>query len=315
MNNKQLRYFLKTVDKGSITSASKALDVSQPSISKQICSLEHELSAQLFERDFRGVRLTASGEIFYRRAKSILYQMDMAKSEIIDTVANPSGKVSIGMAQAVCDVLAIPLSEAIQQRYPNIELILHHGTTDFLNQRLSNEQIDLAITYENSSSDKHFCGTSLIKENIYLVVGTKPSTSQYGLLLKQDKIAFEQLAKFEIILPDLNDPIVQILTRYEAQTGVKMWSKPGFGLLMTNLRYVTDGRGLMILPSSATFHLEKAKQVRAIPIIQPELTRNVVLLNNTKQTSSLAMQIVSKTVLELVRKAHSLGDWRGELLS
>jgi LysR family nitrogen assimilation transcriptional regulator len=71
----------------------------------------------------------------------------------------------------------------------------------------------------------------------------------------------------------------------------------------------------MILPSSATFHLEKAKQVRAIPIIQPELTRNVVLLNNTKQTSSLAMQIVSKTVLELVRKAHSLGDWRGELPS
>jgi LysR family nitrogen assimilation transcriptional regulator len=314
MNSKQLKYFLKAADKGSITGAAKALDIAQPAISQQISSLEHELSVQLFERDFRGVRLTKSGEKFYLRAKSIVHQMGMAKSEIIDTKSNPSGRISIGMAQAACNVLAIPLTQDIQQNYPNIELTLHYGTTDFLNQCLSNGQIDLAITYENSTSDKNFCSTPLIKENIYLVVGTEQTSELYIELNRQDSIEFKQLAEYEIILPHQNDPIVQMLNKYETQTGVRIWSKQNFGLLMTNLRYVTDGLGLMILPSSATFHLEKAKLLKSIPIVNPEITRDVVMLNNSKQTSSVAMQVVRKTVLSLTQNAHTLGDWRGKLL-
>jgi LysR family nitrogen assimilation transcriptional regulator len=269
---------------------------------------------QLFERDFRGVRLTTSGEKFYLRAKSIVHQMGIAKSEIIDTQSNPSGRISIGMAQAACNILAIPLTQAIQQNFPNIELTLNYGTTDFLNQWLNSGQIDLAITYENNVSDKNFCSMPLIRENIYLVVGTEHESILYQQLAKQDSVEFRQLADFEIILPQQNDPLVQMLNRYETQTGVRIWSKQNFGLLMTNLRYVTDGLGLMILPSSATFHLEKTKQLKAIPIIKPALTRDVLLLNNAKKTSSVAMQVVSNTVLALTKNAHSLDDWRGELL-
>jgi LysR family nitrogen assimilation transcriptional regulator len=314
MNSKQLRYFLKTADIGSITGAAKALDIAQPAISQQISSLEHELSVQLFERDFRGVRLTTSGEKFYFRAKSIVYQMGIAKTEIIDTESNPSGRISIGMAQAVCNVLAIPLTQSLQKNYPNVELTLHYGTTDFLNQCLRDGKIDLAITYENTVSDKHFSSTPLIKENIYLVVGTKQHTVLYQQLAKQDNIEFKQLAEFEIILPNQNDPLVQILNRYETQTGVRIWNKQNFGLLMTNLRYVTDGLGLMILPSSAVFHLEKSQQVKTITITQPELSREVVLVNNSKRPSSIAMQVVSKTIFTLTEDAHSLGHWRGKLL-
>ena len=314
MNSKQLKYFLKTADKGSITAAAKALDIAQPAVSQQISSLEHELSVQLFERDFRGVRLTTSGEKFYLRAKSIVNQMSMAKSEIIDTEANPSGHISIGMTQAACNVLAIPLTQAIQKNHPNVELTLQYGTTHSINQWLSSGQIDLAITYENTYSDKNFFSTPLIKEYIYLVVGTEKNSDWYQELVKQDRIEFKQLAEFEIILPHQNDPIVQMLNRYETQTGVRIWSKPNFGLLMTNLRYVTDGFGLMILPSSAIFHLEKTIQLKAIPIINPQITREVLLLNNTKKPSSIAMQMVSETIVALVKEAHSLGDWRGQLL-
>jgi LysR family nitrogen assimilation transcriptional regulator len=218
------------------------------------------------------------------------------------------------MTQAACNVLAIPLTQAIQKNHPNVELTLQYGTTHSINQWLSNGQIDLAITYENTYSDKNFYSTPLIKEYIYLVVGTEKKSAIYQELVKQDKIVFKQLAEFEIILPHQDDPIVQMLNRYETQTGVRIWSKPNFGLLMTNLRYVTDGFGLMILPSSAIFNLEKSKQLKAIPIINPQLTREVLLLNNTKKPSSMAMQVLSKTIVTLVKEAHSLGDWRGQLL-
>ncbi|WP_339725030.1 LysR family transcriptional regulator [uncultured Paraglaciecola sp.] len=314
MNSKQLKYFLKTADKGSITGAAKELDIAQPAISQQISSLEHELAVKLFERDFRGVRLTTCGEKFYLRAKSIVHQMGMAKSEIVETEANPSGQISIGMAQAVCNVLAIPLTQAIQKKYPNVELTLHYGTTDFLNQCLSEGQIDLAITYENTFSDKNFCSSPMIKENIYLVVGTESNQQGYAQLAQQDEIEFKDLAAFEIILPHQSDPLVQMLNRYETQTGVRIWNKQNFGLLMTNLRYVTDGLGLMILPSSAVFHLEKTKQINSLCITQPKLSREVLLVNNAKHPTSNVKQIVSKILFELTKDAHSLGNWRGELL-
>ena len=43
MNTKQLEYFLATVEQGSISGASKVLDVAQPAISLQLANLEHEL--------------------------------------------------------------------------------------------------------------------------------------------------------------------------------------------------------------------------------------------------------------------------------
>jgi hypothetical protein len=70
----------------------------------------------------------------------------------------------------------------------------------------------------------------------------------------------------------------------------------------------------MILPSCAVFHLEKSKQIKTITITQPELNRDVLLVNNSKRPVSIAMQIVSKTILGLTKEAHSMGNWRGELL-
>jgi LysR family nitrogen assimilation transcriptional regulator len=313
MNSKQLRYFLATAEKGSITAAAKSLDIAQPAISQQLANLEHELSTSLFERDYRGVRLTSSGERFYQRAKSIVHQMGIAKAEIINTKSNPSGQVSIGMAQAACNALAIPLTEFVQQHFPNIQLKLHYGTHDLLNQWLTDGHIDLAVSYENASYNKDFSVTPLIKENIYLVVAAH-NNDRYQSLVEQNSIEFKQLSKFEIILPDDKDPIVQMLNQHETQTGVRIWSKPNFGLLMTNLRYVTDGLGLMILPSSAIFHLEKSAQIKAINIVKPELNRDVILLNNTRHPKSISMQAVRKTVIELIKEAHSLGNWRGKLM-
>ena len=67
MNTKQLIYFLKTAELCSIAGAARDLGVAQPSISLQLDNLEHELGTQLFERDYRGVTLTESGQLFSDR--------------------------------------------------------------------------------------------------------------------------------------------------------------------------------------------------------------------------------------------------------
>jgi len=65
MNELQVKYFLETVESGSITQAAKNLFVSRPAVSKQISELEKELGVPLFERKNNMVVLTKGGKLFY----------------------------------------------------------------------------------------------------------------------------------------------------------------------------------------------------------------------------------------------------------
>ena len=72
MNFKQLEYFVKIVECGSITKASQALYTSQPNLTKSIASLEEEYNIILFDRKTKGVSLTQNGRKFLYYANSIL---------------------------------------------------------------------------------------------------------------------------------------------------------------------------------------------------------------------------------------------------
>lgn len=314
MNSKQLHYFLKIVQTGSITAAAKEMDLAQPAVSQQLANLEHELKSQLFERDFRGVRLTQTGERFYQSALSIVQQMDSAKSDIIDSQQNPSGPLAIGLAQAVCNAMAIPLTQQIEALYPNIQLQIHSGTPEFLNHSLQQGEVDLVISYENTTNEKSFNMQPLLKEQIYLLVGKQPHDAKAREILARTSIDFAELANYEIVMPHQTDPISQLLTRYESKTGVTIKRKSNFGLLMTSLRYVTEGHGLIMLPSSAFFHLESAGQINAIPIVNPQITREVVLMHSTKRAMTFAMQSVMQLIKTITYASQRDKLWRGELL-
>ena len=123
MNFKQLQSFISTAKNGSIAAAARELEIAQPAISQQVANMEHELKTKLFERDFRGVRLTDSGIVFHSHAQIMLQQLNQAKLEIINIEKNPSGVVTLGMTPAIGNIISIPLITELQNRYPNIDLI------------------------------------------------------------------------------------------------------------------------------------------------------------------------------------------------
>lgn len=57
----QLRYVITIADTGSMNEASKALFISQPSLSQAVKELETEIGAELFKRSNRGVSVTQEG--------------------------------------------------------------------------------------------------------------------------------------------------------------------------------------------------------------------------------------------------------------
>ena len=78
---RQIRYFLTIAELGNLTAAANQLFVAQPALSRQIAHLENELGFALFDRNPRGVTLTAAGKLYRDRVRTVERQLGAAAEE------------------------------------------------------------------------------------------------------------------------------------------------------------------------------------------------------------------------------------------
>ena len=80
MELRQLRYFLKVAELLNFSEASKALFVTQSTLSQQIKQLETELDTTLFERNSHEVTLTEAGQKLVRYAQKVVVDADICRT-------------------------------------------------------------------------------------------------------------------------------------------------------------------------------------------------------------------------------------------
>ena len=314
MNSKQLTFFLKTAELNSIAAAARALDVAQPSIRLQLENLEHELGANLFDRSFRGVVLTQSGQIFRAHAESIMRQMEQAKCDVHQFEHEPSGVLSIGMTQPIGNIISVPLLALVEQRYPKVTLDLHAGLSYNLSNLLKSGEIDMAISSPDGSDMSQIHQVKLFREKLFLAVGCEPKVASYKKLTGLKTIRFTELAEHDVIVTGPRDSLGYILSQYEESTGIRLPHKAAFGQLMTTLRYVVDGHGVLLSPTSAFYHLQQANQIQAIEIVEPTLWREVCVSTAMDRPQTALLNAVIPLIKEVTKAEWESGRWQGELL-
>lgn len=314
MNTKQLTYFVKSAELGSIAAAARELDISQPSISQQISVLEHELKTTLFSRDVRGVCLTENGERFLAHARSVLRQLEQAQTELHQSLATPSGKVAIGLTQPICNILAVPLVTFMEREFPGIELSIYTGYSSDLSRMMQSGTLDIAVSSHDDSDNTHIRHERFFRENIYLIVGHNRTFDFPDQYLQQGNIPFQALTHYDVMVTSRTDSLGFLIEQYERETGHYLRKRQPYGQLMTTLRYVTEGHGMLITPSSSFFHLERAQEVQALEVIEPELYRDVYLMTPTDRPMTNAMAQVIKQIRSLTEQENSNGHWRGTLI-
>lgn len=141
----QLRYVCAIAETGSFSRAAERCQVAQPSLSQQVLKLEEDLGARLFDRLGRSIRLTEAGRTFLPHARSVLNQIEAARSSVVDHHADNRGSVAVGVIPTVAPYLMPRYTASFAKQYPEAKLRIVEETTPVLVEALRDLTIDLAV--------------------------------------------------------------------------------------------------------------------------------------------------------------------------
>jgi DNA-binding transcriptional LysR family regulator len=137
-----MQTFVRVVEAGSFTAVAAQLNTTQPTISRQIATLEEHLGARLLTRTTRALTLTDDGRAFYDHALRALEALGEAENAVGRRRSKPSGVLRIATPVVFGRLHIVPRLPAFLARYPDvsIDLTMSDTFTD-----LAEQGIDLAI--------------------------------------------------------------------------------------------------------------------------------------------------------------------------
>ena len=137
-----MEIFIEVVDSGSFSAAARRMEISQPSVSRQISALEAALGVRLLQRTTRRLSLTEAGEIYYRQSRKIQRDIIEAGNSISAFKESASGLLKIGAPIGWTEIKIAPHLSEFLQAYPDIELDIQ--STDDV-QDVVEERLDLVL--------------------------------------------------------------------------------------------------------------------------------------------------------------------------
>lgn len=142
---KQLHYLVTLSETRHFGEAAKLCFVSQSTLSAGIQNLEELIGAQLIERDNKTLVLTGMGEEVVRRSREILAR-SQDLMELTHVQSDPMhGKVRLGCIPTIAPFLLSDVVQQVNQRYPNLDLLLREDTTANLLTALKHGEMDVLI--------------------------------------------------------------------------------------------------------------------------------------------------------------------------
>jgi LysR family cys regulon transcriptional activator len=157
----QLRYLAAVAQTGlNITAAAEKLHTSQPGVSKQIKLLEDELGFQIFVRDGRNLaRVTPAGQQVIDRAVRILREVRNIKHLSEELKDESRGTLSIATTHTQARYVLPEVIKQFRDKYPDVGLHLHQGTSEQIGEMAALDRIDFAIA---TGSQSLFDGYALL---------------------------------------------------------------------------------------------------------------------------------------------------------
>jgi DNA-binding transcriptional LysR family regulator len=275
MDLRHLRYFIAVAEEEHFTRAAERLHMAQPPLSQAIRQLESELAVQLLERTTRRVTLTAAGQAYLERARSILDDLADASEHVRRVAAGLVGHLVIGCVGSVTYSLLPQLSRGLAAELPGVDFA-------FRGEMLVPDQV------------------TALREGQIDVALLRPPVADLGLTVepvRQDRLAValpeahplaavsqvrvKQLAGNELIVHSASRRSVMydVALGLLRDAGIEPQIRHEVGETSTLVTLVAGGLGIAIVPAPVS-----ALQLEGVvyrPLVQPAATVSLAVAHRS----------------------------------
>ena len=198
MELSQLRYFILTAQLQNMSQASRALHITQPTLSKSISNLERELGVQLFDRNGKKLRLNENGRRFLEKTALSVQELDTAAAATRKQATQAF--LHLGLFHTSSNFLTCINDFALQN--PDIALQIDHIMEPAAS--IDTNEFDMLI-YPRSTQFRSYAGQPLFTESYYLALHTRHPLAQKRTItmsdLQDQRIIFVRSEKNSFELP------------------------------------------------------------------------------------------------------------------
>jgi DNA-binding transcriptional LysR family regulator len=274
------------VDTGSVSTAARALHLSQPALSHQIAALEKELGTPVVQRLARGVRPTAAGLAAAGEARVTLRSAERVVEIGRRVGLGEAGRLRIACAETMITWLLVPVLRRWRSRHPEVVLDLSEfNSADTMAGRVADGTIDLAIGPRPTVDPEH--SIVLGQEEILVVASAKHRFAG------QETVVIRALRGEPFVHYHPDNGMAVVVDQLAAKHGVTL--QPVLRTLdpATAAQLAAAGMGVTIVPASALSN----RPAGAVRRLRPSEQRDLIVT-----IASPADTLVRRFVADLVQR-------------
>lgn len=153
--------------------AARRMNITQPSLSRQIASLEQELAVQLFDRNTKKVSLTLAGQVLLVEAREIIRHCDSIQTLSQRLNKGYLGRLSVGYSSAIGSNFIARFLQGVREHQTQIEIVLHRQNQGRLIAGLKSGEVDVAFLFRNGLVESYGLKTITVGQSVLSLVLTR----------------------------------------------------------------------------------------------------------------------------------------------
>lgn len=281
MTLRHLKIFIQVCTHNSFSKAAEELDMSQPAVSAAIKELEQYYDVRLFDRINHRIYITESGQSLLSYAKCIISDFNAAFLNIKHISQQSILKIGCNISYG-CTLLP-GIIESFSKKYPDIQVHSTIANSKSIEQKLLNNELDLAIV-DNINISPSFKCKLIARENMIMVCGS----GYYETMIKNN--SHVELSEQKYLMREkrsgTRDSVDELFENINVVPIISMESTSNSALINSAIHNL----GIAILPETYVQTYLASGQLLKLDIENAEFLRHYFLIYHQSRYLSTSMQ-------------------------
>jgi DNA-binding transcriptional LysR family regulator len=279
MELRVLRYFLAVAQEENITRAATLLNVTQPTLSRQLIQLEEELGVKLFRRSQYRIILTEDGMLLRRRAQEIVELANKTEQEFLNRDTELSGEISIGCGETRSMTFLSRKICSFRKLHPQVRFRIYSANADDVKERLESGLLDLGLLMEPVDISRYAFLRLPEKERWGVLVAKDSPLAERKAVTPQDLLGVP-------LLMGSREKVIHELAGWFGDAYDQIQVAGTYNLILNAANMVENGVG-----AALCFYLgELSDKLRFVPLSPPLETGSVLVWKKDQLFSDAAGQ-------------------------